>query len=180
MANRYVRVTKILPNRPVVYRCRYHILLGRTYDYDGLSCAPEVGEILEDGRFFASGENGGKLVATWGDITTEMDVRIETSAPIAIRLDSILCDALHPYRIEVQGTVGNNTVEILTEAINWTSSNTSVAVVDEKGLITGVNNGRAIVTGRLGSFEDRMIVDVEVAEANKMVWDDFRDVSSPF
>lgn len=157
---------------------KYGVLVETNVPDVKLSCAPEVGEILEDGRFFASGENGGKLVATWGDITTEMDVRIETSAPIAIRLDSILCDALHPYRIEVQGTVGNNTVEILNEAINWTSSNTSVAVVDEKGLITGVNNGRAIVTGRLGSFEDRMIVDVEVAEANKMVWDDFRDVSS--
>ena len=184
-------IVAIAPYMPNYYLPRYGIAAPQFLGYNKygvlvetnvpdvkLSCAPEVGEILEDGRFLASGETGGKLLATWGDITTELDVRIVTSSSVDLRLDSVLCDALHPYKVEVQGTVGNNTVEVLSEALSWTSSNPSVAVVNEKGEVTGVKNGRAIITGRLGGSEDKLIVDVEVATANQMVWDDFRETAS--
>ena len=143
-----------------------------------LSCAPEVGEILADGRFLASGAAGGKLVATWGDVTTELDVRLLASAPIAIRLDSVLCDALHPYKVEVQGTVGNNIVEVLADALDWVSLDPSIAIVNENGEVTGVQNGRTQIVGTLGEFSDTIIVDVELPEANKITWDNFRAVNS--
>jgi hypothetical protein len=143
-----------------------------------LSCAPEVGEILPDGRFLASGEKGGVLTATWGDITTDIDVRIVPSAPIEIRLDSVLCDTYHPYKVEVIGTVGNNTVEVLSDALTWTSADPSIAMINENGEIVGLKNGRTVVTGKLGSFTDQIIVNVEVAESSKTVWDDFRDAAS--
>lgn len=157
---------------------KYGVLVETNVSGVQLSCDPEVGEILEDGRFLASGELGGKLIATWGDITTELDVRIITSAPIAIRLDTIICDALHPYKVEVQGTVGNNTVEILADALSWSSSDPDIAIVSEAGEIRGVKNGIATITGKLGSFEDKIVVKVEVAEDNKIVWDDFRDTAT--
>jgi hypothetical protein len=143
-----------------------------------LSCAPEVGEILADGRFLASGAAGGKLVATWSDVTTELDVRLLASAPIAIRLDSVLCDALHPYKVEVQGTVGNNIVEVLADALDWVSLDPSIAIVNENGEVTGVQNGRTQIVGTLGEFSDTIIVDVELPEANKITWDNFRAVNS--
>ena len=157
---------------------KYGVLVETNVTGVQLSCAPEVGEILPDGRFLASGELGGKLVATWGDITTELDVRIITSAPISIRLDSVLCDALHPYKIEVEGTVGNNTVSVLADALTWNSLDPSIATVNEKGELVGVGNGRVIVTGKLGEYMDSIIVNVEIPDANKIVWDDFRDVAS--
>jgi hypothetical protein len=157
---------------------KYGVLVEPNVTGVQLSCNPEVGEVLEDGRFLASGEKGGKLVATWGDVTTELDVRIIASAPIEIRLDSVLCDSYHPYKVEVIGTVGNNTVEILSDALTWTSEDPTIAAINENGEIVGLKNGRTIVTGRLGTFYDRIIVDVEVASASKMVWDDFRDVAS--
>ena len=157
---------------------KYGVLVETNVTGVQLSCAPEVGEILPDGRFLASGENGGKLVATWGDITTELDVRIITSAPISIRLDSVLCDALHPYKIEVEGTVGHNTVSVLADALTWNSLDPSIATVNEKGELVGVGNGRVIVTGKLGEYMDSIIVNVEIPDANKIVWDDFRDVAS--
>lgn len=157
---------------------KYGVLVETNVTGVQLSCAPEVGEILPDGRFLASSEIGGKLVATWGDITTELDVRIITSAPISIRLDSVLCDALHPYKIEVEGTVGNNTVSVLADALTWNSLDPSIATVNEKGELVGVGNGRVIVTGKLGEYMDSIIVNVEIPDANKIVWDDFRDVAS--
>ena len=184
-------VVAIAPYMPIYYLPRYGLAAPQFLGYNKygvlvetnvtgvqLSCDPQVGEILPDGRFLASGENGGKLTATWGSVTTDLDVRIVTSAPISIRLDSVLCDALHPYKVEVLGTVGNNTVEVLADALEWESLDPSIATVNEKGEVTGVKNGRVVVVGTLGEFSDSIIVDVEVAEANQIVWDDFRNAAS--
>lgn len=157
---------------------KYGVMINTDVQDVKLSCAPEVGEILADGRFLASGAAGGKLVATWGDVTTELDVRLLASAPIAIRLDSVLCDALHPYKVEVQGTVGNNIVEVLADALDWVSLDPSIAIVNENGEVTGVQNGRTQIVGTLGEFSDTIIVDVELPEANKITWDNFRAVNS--
>ena len=184
-------IVAIAPYMPNYYLPRYGVAAPQFLGYNKygvlvetnvtgvqLSCDPQVGEILPDGRFLASGENGGKLTATWGSVTTDLDVRIVTSAPISIRLDSVLCDALHPYKVEVLGTVGNNTVEVLADALEWESLDPTIATVNEKGEVTGVKNGRVIVVGTLGEFSDSIIVDVEVAEANQIVWDDFRNAAS--
>lgn len=156
---------------------KYGVLIKTNVSGVKLSCAPEVGEILEDGRFFASGENGGKLVATWGDVTTELDVRISDSAPIAIRVDTVIC-ARKPYQVEVEGTVGNNTVEILSSALTWTSSDSSVATVDEDGIVYPQGSGFATIKGQMGGFTDSLVVKVEFPESDPLVWDDFRNVAS--
>ena len=143
-----------------------------------LSCDSALGEILPDGRLLASGTKGGALTATLGNISTELEVRIATSAPVFIRLDSVLCDALHPYKIEVNGKVGNSSIEVLADALDWTSSNPSIATVSETGELVGVANGRVLVVGTLGDFSDTLIVNVEVAESNKVVWDDFRNADT--
>ena len=184
-------VVKIAPYQPIYSLPRYGVAAPQFLGYNKygvivetnvtgvqLSCAPEVGEILADGRFLASGEAGGKVVATWGDATTELDVRLLASAPIAIRLDSVICDALHPYKIEVQGEIGNNMVEVLADALDWTSLDPTIATVSETGVLTGVSNGRVLVVGQLGEFADTLIVDVELPEAHEIVWDDFRNVDS--
>ena len=157
---------------------KYGVLVETNVSDVKLSCAPEVGEILADGRFLASGENGGKLVATYGDVTTELEVRLMASAPVAIRLDSVICDILHPYKVEVQGAIGNSYVEVLADALEWTSLDPSIATVNQQGEVVGVKNGRTIVVGTLGEFADSIIVDVEIPEANKIVWDDFRNAAS--
>jgi hypothetical protein len=156
---------------------KYGVLVNTNVPDVKLSCAPEVGEILADGRFLASGEKGGKLVATWGGITAEMDVRISATAPIAIRIDTVLCGP-QPYKVEVEGTVGNNTVEILSSALTWTSADPSIATVDEEGCVMGVSNGIVVVTGKLGTFTDQIVIKVEMPESNPLVWDDFRNVES--
>ena len=156
---------------------KYGVLIKTNVSGVKLSCAPEVGEILEDGRFFASGENGGKLVATWGDVTTELDVRISDSAPIAIRVDTVIC-ARKPYKVEVEGSVGNNTVEILSSALTWTSSDPSVATVDEDGIVYPQGSGFATIKGQMGGFTDYLVVKVEFPESDPLVWDDFRNVAS--
>jgi hypothetical protein len=113
-----------------------------------------------------------------GDITTELEVRLISSAPIAIRLDSVLCDAAHPYTVEVQGSVGNATIDLLASALTWTSLNPEIATVDETGAVTGVTNGSTYVIGQLGDFADTILVHVEIPTAHEMLWDDFRVVDN--
>ena len=156
---------------------KYGVLVETNVSDVKLSCAPEVGEVLEDGRFLATGEKGGKLVATWGEVTTELDVRISSTAPIAIRIDTVLCGP-QPYKVEVEGTVGNNTVEILSSALTWSSADPTIATVDEDGNIVGVKNGMVVITGKLGTFTDQIVVKVEIPEADPLIWDDFRQANS--
>lgn len=179
-------ITKIVPYQPTyslpLYGVadpeflgynKYGVLVNTKMTDVKLSCAPEVGEILEDGRFLATGANGGKLIATWGDVTTELDIRIVASAPVAIRLDTVICGPT-PYKVEVESTVGKNTIEVLSDALDWTSSDPSIATVDEKGNVIGVTNGFAVITGKLGDFTDQLVVKVELPTSNPYVWDDFR------
>lgn len=180
-------ITSIAPYQPIYSLPRYGVAAPKFLGYNKygvlvdtnlvdvkLSCDASLGEILPDGRLLASGTEGGRLTATWGNISTELDVRIITSAAIAIRLDTVLCDALHPYKVEVNGTVGNNKIEILAEALEWTSLDPAIATVNELGEITGITNGQTMITGTLGEFIDTLVVNVEIAEANKILWDDFR------
>lgn len=157
---------------------KYGIMIDTDVQGVTLSCDLALGEILEDGRFLASGENGGTLRASLGDITTELEVRLMASAPIAIRLDSVLCDAAHPYTVEVQGAVGNTTIDLLAAALTWTSLNPEIAAVDETGAITGIANGTTQVIGQLGEFSDTILVHVELPTGNEMLWDDFRVASN--
>ena len=156
---------------------KYGVLVNTNVPDVKLSCAPEVGEILEDGRFLATGEKGGKLIATWGNVTTELDVRIVASAPVAIRLDTMLLGP-ESYAVEVQGTVGNNTLPLLSSALTWTTSNPAVATVNELGEVKAVANGTVVITGILGDFTDSLVVNVELPTANQMVWDDFRQTDT--
>ena len=184
-------ITSIAPYQPIYSLPRYGVAAPKFLGYNQygvlvdtnlvdvkLSCDPALGEILPDGRLLASGTEGGKLTATWGNITTELDVRIISSASVSIRLDTVLCDALHPYKVEVTGTVGNNKIEILAEALDWVSLDPAIATVNDLGEITGHSNGQTMVVGTLGDFADTLVVNVEVAEANKMVWDDFRAIDT--
>lgn len=180
-------IAAIAPYMPIYSLPRYGVALPKFLGYNKygvmidtdvqgvtLSCDPALGEILEDGRFLASGVNGGTLRAALGNITTELEVRLMTSAPIAIRLDSVLCDATHPYEIEVQGTVNNATIDLLPAALTWTSLDPEIATVDGNGAVVGVANGSTLVIGELGDFRDTILVHVELPTSNEMLWDDFR------
>lgn len=180
-------IAAIAPYMPIYSLPRYGVAMPKFLGYNQygvlidsdvqgvqLSCAPEVGEVLSDGRFLASGENGGTLHAALGSITTDLTVRLVASAPIAIRLDSVLLDNIRPYTVEVQGTIGNNTISLLADALTWTSSDPSVATVNEAGEVRGVKNGYADIVGELGDFHDTLRVHIEIPAAPVMMWDAFR------
>jgi uncharacterized protein YjdB len=48
----------------------------------------------------------------------------------------------------VQGTLGNNQTRDVTSQVNWTSSNSGFATVNQAGLVTGVALGNVTITAK--------------------------------
>lgn len=59
----------------------------------------------------------------------------------------------------VLGSYGKNSYKVLAGA-KWTSSNTSVAKVSSKGVVTGVKKGKAKITAKIGSKTASYVVNV--------------------
>ncbi len=110
------------------------------------SSNPEVLNIDANGMMFALTEGEATVTVTSeydGNIVAECNVTVK---PVALE-DILITDKLSVYEtmeaaIEVTFTPANTTNKKLT----WASSNTSVATVDEKGVVTGVDAGEADIT----------------------------------
>ena len=153
---------------------RYGVLLDTDVQGVTLSCDTSLGEILPDGRFFASGTQNGFLHAELNDsVSCDLNVRLMLDAPIMVRLDSLLLDSRHPYEVEINGMVGNNLIQVLPAALNWTSFDEQVATVSDEGIITGVGNGTTQVAGQFGGYADTLQVKVEIPEQSPLVWETF-------
>mgnify|MGYP002622267220 CR=1 FL=1 len=153
---------------------RFGVLIDTHVEGVTLSCDETLGHILNDGRFFADGTQNGLLHAVLNDsVACDIPVRLNTSSPITIRLDSLLIDSRHPYSIEVSGIVGNASIEVYPGALTWHSLNDQVATVSDEGIILGVSNGSTQVIGRLGDYTDTILVNVEIPSHVPMQWEDF-------
>jgi hypothetical protein len=151
---------------------QYGALLSKNQQGVVLSCPPEVGEILSDGRFIASGANGGVVTATYNGITTTIHVNLEASAEVAFRLDSVLINDTFEYPIQVQSRIGNTTIDVLPQALQWKVANPEICSV-EGGTLKGLTNGTTNVIGSLGDFSDTLDVTVQMAAAPQLTIDKF-------
>lgn len=183
-------ITSIKPYSPTYVMPRYAVISPTFLGYNQygvlvdadvqgvqLSCDSTLGEILPDGRFLSSGTESGILTATLGDLTAEMEISM-SPAPIHFRLDSILCGPSNPYKVEVQAIVNDKPIDLYAEALNWTSSDPTIASVSELGVITGLSTGMTQVVGQIDDFRDTITVRVEIPSANIILWDDFHNVES--
>lgn len=174
-------VAKIAAYEPSVSMPRYGMLRPRFLGYNQydmlintdqqgvtLSCDPAVGYIDAEGRFVCQGS--GDLVASLGNIRTTLHITMVADAPIAIRLDSVLVSDETQYPIEVDGIVGNSSITLQPEALTWTVADPAVAVVSERGILTGLANGYTAVVGQLGEFADTILVHVQNVDAKPFHW----------
>lgn len=142
---------------------QYGVLINKDLKNVVLSCSKETGEIAPDGRFVASSTNGGIVTARYNNIETSFQVELVSAAQIAFRLDSVLIDSKREYPVQIQSVIGLNTMDVLPEALGWSVSDPLVCSV-EKGVIRGLKNGTAVITGMLGNFKDSLKVKVEIPD----------------
>jgi len=151
---------------------QYGVLINKDLQGVVLSCSPEVGEIGADGRFVASGTQGGIVTARYNNIETQFLVELVASADIAFRLDSVLIDNRKEYPVQIQSVIGINTMDVLPAALTWITKDPTVSSIDN-GILKGLKNGTTYIVGSLGDFTDSIKVNVEIPTSGKMTGDDF-------
>jgi len=156
---------------------QYGALINKEVPNVVLSCDASTGHINSKGEFVFSGNSSGKLTATYGTISTTVNVVLAEEAEIFIRLDSVLVDNYHPYPIEVQSQIGLNKMTILPSALTWTVRNPSICKIEE-GVLTGLQNDTTTIVGNLGSFNDSILVRVEIPTEGSMAYETFSNTTT--
>ena len=128
------------------------------------SCDPQVGT-FRDGYFVASPTPAdGYVYAEYHGITCAQPIRI-VNAEKLLRNDSVVIDKCHDYEIQVLGISGAGSDIVDPSVMNWTSSNTSVASVDEMGVVKALTDGETIISGSGDNFEGTLKVSVQNPKA---------------
>lgn len=153
---------------------QYGMLLNKDLQNVTLSCDATTGYINTAGEFVFTGSSNGKLTATYGNLTTTVNIQLVKDAEIFIRLDSLLIDQQHSYPVEVQSKIGLNTMTVLPSALSWTVRNPSVCKVEE-GVVTGLANGSTMLVGSLGTFKDSLLVNVEIPAGGRIAYETFAE-----
>ena len=179
-------IAEIKSYTPIIQLPRYGVIMPKFLGYNQygvlintdlkgvtLSCTPDVGQILDDGRFVATGSQGGILTAHYNNIETKLIIKLINSAEIAFRLDSVLVDQRSNYPIQVQTTIGINTMDVLPAALSWTIRDPEICSINENGQLTGLKNGSTMVIGSLGDFKDSLKVTVQMPTSGRMIGDNF-------
>ena len=149
---------------------KYGVLIDSDVQGVTLSCGNNIGQVINDGTtFYGTGSGIGALKATYNGIEATIPVVVEESDDVAIRLDKILIDNKREYPIEVQAVVNEENMPINPKALSWTSADASIATVGESdGVLRGVANGQAVITGTVGSFVGTTLVSVEIPTGEVM------------
>jgi hypothetical protein len=179
-------IAEIKSYTPIIQLPRYGVIMPKFLGYNQygvlintdlkgvtLSCTPDVGQILDDGRFVATGSQGGIVTAHYNNIETKLTIKLINSAEIAFRLDSVLVDQRSNYPIQVQTTIGINTMDVLPAALSWTIRDPEICSINENGQLTGLKNGSTMVIGSLGDFKDSLKVTVQIPTSGRMIGDNF-------
>ena len=135
-----------------------------------LSCDPKIGEIINDGAtFYGTGDGIGALKAEYNGLTADIPVTVAASDNVKLRLSNVVLDNKREYTVEVNALVNESEMPMNPSALAWSSDNEAVATVEAgTGLLKGVSNGIAVVTGKVGDFVGNLNVSVEIPEADVM------------
>ncbi len=136
---------------PVIYGYnKYGVLVSDNVTDFTLECAPELGTISNGNTLLATGSKCGILTARSGDITAQIIVNIDDSFDYAPRIANLLIDSHREYIAEVQADNGISTIAVDPSVFNWISSDPNIVTVTDDGLIKGIADGEATITGAIG------------------------------
>jgi hypothetical protein len=129
-----------------------------TYSFQWMSENPEVATVTNSGMVKLIGEGSTIIVLSAGEIKQRVEISSSRRIPV---VDIILSDT----SIELIPQAKKNiTVQLLPENANdipkaeWSSENDKVAIVSEKGEITGVAEGTTNITYKVGDLVKKIKV----------------------
>jgi exopolysaccharide biosynthesis protein len=156
---------------PVIYGYNQYGMLINT-DVQGftLEVDESLGTIKDNGTFFATGSGDGVLTAVYNGISATIPISIVGSGDdMRLTNDSIINDTYRTYAVGVESQVGDKIMPLDPAALTWSSSDESIVIIDaETGVLQGLRDGEAFVTGGL---EDKSLsMKVKVQKPIKRVY----------
>ena len=144
---------------------QYGVLKTRDLQGCSFSCDPQVGYFDDEGYFHAvSTPASGNLYVSYNGITASQPVTI-MEAQWQLVSDSVVIDQYHNYAININGISGYGLDKVDPSVVAWTSSDESVCVVDEQGIISAVADGQTFVGSSHPLLADSLLVRVENPKA---------------
>ncbi len=143
---------------------KYGVMISDDFKDYTLSCPASLGEITADGKtLFATGTGTQALTVSYGNAkTASIAITVGSALTEATpRYSDVVLDNKHPWAVEVVTKVASELMPIAPGIFDWSIDDSSVATIDETGLITPVANGKAVVTGRHGDIEIKVNISVE-------------------
>ncbi|MBR2147051.1 MAG: phosphodiester glycosidase family protein [Muribaculaceae bacterium] len=130
---------------------QYGMLIDTDVQGVQLSCDESLGTIRDGKTIFATGSGTAMLTGTLGDVSVSAPLTIIGSGDdIELKNDSIITDTYRTYRVDLQSRVGENMMPLDAEALTWCSSDESIVTIDANtGVLQGVRDGEAMVTGSI-------------------------------
>ena len=144
---------------------QYGVLKTRDLQGCSFSCDPQVGYFDDEGFFHAvSTPASGNLYVSYNGITASQPVTV-MEAQWQLVSDSVVIDQYHNYAININGISGYGLDKVDPSVVAWTSSDESVCVVDEQGIISAVADGQTFVGSSHPLLADSLLVRVENPKA---------------
>lgn len=134
-----------------------------------LEIAPELGEVVNGGiTLHATAAGCHALKATYNGCTASVAYLVDNNCKFSPRLASILIDDQREYKVELQANNGVKTIPVDALALDWSSSDAGIATIDDEGVVRGVANGNATLTGVIGEERIEIPVTVEIAASDRI------------
>ena len=141
---------------------KYGVLVDTDLQGVVLSCSPELGKIVNDGTaLIANGSGYHALTATYNGVTTTFPVKVEYTSP-SLRVPSVTFDKPGEYTIEPISYIGEEMILLDNTAFTWTSEDTSIASVDELGVVKALKSGTTKIIGVVDSHKLELTINVEI------------------
>lgn len=134
-----------------------------------LSCPPELGTIINDGKTLLANGNGMGALTVSKDGASSASIAVEIiPSEIRMRMDRVVLAPGTVYELELLASTVGGDVPVSPVAFSWTSEDADVASVSDEGVVTAVSAGQTKLTGVLGEKILEVTILVEQPEADVM------------
>ena len=149
---------------------KYGVLIDKDVQGVKLSIDSKLGEIINNGTtLYASGTGAAAFNAEYKGCKTSIPVTIAFSDKVHLRLTDVLLDNFREYPVDVLATVVESEMPLNPQALTWSCDNEAVATINANtGVLKGVKDGTAVVTGKVGDYTGKLNVKVEIPTAAYM------------
>lgn len=134
-------------------------LVGKTVEW--ITSNDSVVTVDREGNIQAVGIGKATVTATVEDKTASVHITVNAPALEAIKITGESPSVMKGNTLQLTASFVPEDADVDPEKVVWSSSDESVATVDQTGLVTAVENGQAVITAAYGDVEGTYTVTVE-------------------